>query len=242
MMLRFLTLCLVTAQLMAGIYPASIDRRVIDQADLLSGSQEMNLEMALRHFEQATSNQVVVALLPSLAGENLEDVSIRIFEDWHLGKAGRDNGILLVVFRDERKLRIEVGYGLEGDLPDIEAARIIREEITPWFKQGQYYQGLVAGLNRIMADTAASYKGLLQTNRPPPRQPGSGGGSFSFLLPLLILLFFTRGRIGPLGGFMLGSMLGSSMRSSGRGFGGGGFGGFSGGGGFGGGGGGSGRW
>jgi uncharacterized protein len=202
----------------------------------------MNLEMALRHFEQETSNQMVIATFSSLEGENLEDVSIRMFEAWKIGQTGRDNGVLITVFKAERKIRIEVGYGLEGDLPDIRAAQIIRDDITPWFKQGQFYQGLASGSQSIMAATAESYQSLLKRESAPPQEPGSGG-ILSILFPIIIFLLLMRGRVGPVGGFMLGSMLGSSMRGGSRGFGGGGgFGGFSGGGGFGGGGGASGGW
>ncbi len=224
-------------------YPSRIDRRVIDLADMMSSSQEMELEIALRHFEQETSNQLVVATFPSLEGESLEDVSIHMFQAWELGQSGRDNGVLLTIYRTERQMRIEVGYGLEADLPDIMAGRIIRDVIGPWFKQGNYYQGISAGVQAIMGATAKSYQGLLK--KEAPKNPGSGG-IFSLLFPLLFFLLIARGRIGPLGGFMLGGMLGSAMRGGryhGGGFGGGsGFGGFSGGGGFGGGGGASGGW
>lgn len=223
-------------------YPSRIDRRVNDWADLLSTGQEAQLEQALRHFERETSNQIVVATFPSLEGENLEDVSIHMFQTWQLGQAGRDNGILFTVFETDREMRIEVGYGLEGDLPDVLAARIIRELVSPWFQQGNYFYGLSEGLKAIMAATGGAYEGILPERSP---QSQNSGGLFSLLLPLIIILMISRGRIGPLGGFMLGSMLGSSMRgrSYGSSFGGGGgFGGFSGGGGFGGGGGASGGW
>ena len=212
-----------------------------DWGDLLSSTQESNLEMALQHFKETTTNEIVVAIFPSLEGQVLEDVSIRMFEAWRPGTAEKDNGIILSIFVAERKIRIETGYGIEGSLPDVVAARIIREQITPWFKEGQWYQGIASGVVSMMQAVAPDYEGFVQS-RPPPREPGSGG-IMQFLFPLILILLFTRGRIGPLGGFMLGSMLGSSMGGRrGGGFGGGGFGGGLGGGGMGGGGGASGGW
>jgi len=240
---KTLLLFLFTTALLAdGIFPDRITQRVNDWADLLSSTQERQLEQALRQFEDQTSNQIIVATFPALQGENLEDVSMRMLETWQPGQQGRDNGIILSIFKAERKIRIEVGYGLEGALPDITAGQIIRNDMTPYFKQGRWYDGIVSGLQGIVQATQGEYKGngggrtqRKQANRSP----------LGLLFPIIIFLLIGRGRMGGLGGFFLGSMLGSAM--GGRhhgGFGGGGFGGggFSGGGGFGGGGGASGGW
>lgn len=225
-----------------GIYPDKITKQVNDWADLLSSSQESSLEQALIDYEAQSSNQIVVATFPSLEGESLEDVSLRMFTAWKLGQTGRDNGILLSIFKKEQKIRIEVGYGLEGSLPDITAGQIIRNDIGPFFKQGRWYEGIVAGLQSIVQATRGEYTGTGQSRS----EKGQGKGNFlGLLFPLIIFLILGRGRMGGLGGFFLGSMLGSSMRGGrSSGFGGGGFGGggFSGGGGFGGGGGASGGW
>ncbi len=233
-------LFLFTASLLAdGIFPDRINKQVNDWGDLLSSTQERQLEQALRNYEDKSSNQIVVATFPSLEGESLEDVSERMFSTWNLGQSGKDNGVLLSIFKKEHKIRIEVGYGLEGVLPDITAGKIIRNEITPYFKDGRWYEGIVSGLQGIIQATTGEYTG---TGSRHTGQRKKNSSPLGILFPLIIFLLLGRGRMGGLGGFFLGSMLGSSMR--GGGFGGGGFGGggFSGGGGFGGGGGASGGW
>ncbi len=231
-----------TTLLADGIFPNNINKQVNDWGDLLSSTQERQLEQALRNYENESSNQIVLATFPSLEGESLEDVSERMFSTWNLGQSGKDNGVLLSIFKKERKIRIEVGYGLEGALPDITAGKIIRNEITPYFKEGRWYEGIVSGLQGIIQATTGEYKGTGPRRRSERRQNSSPLG---IIFPLVIFLLLGRGRMGGLGGFFLGSMLGSAMGGRrGGGFGGGGFGGggFSGGGGFGGGGGASGGW
>lgn len=241
---RLALLFLLTTGLFAdGIFPDRINKQVNDWGDLLSTTQERQLEQALINYEAESSNQIVVATFTSLEGENLEDVSERMFSTWNLGQAGKDNGVLLSVFKNERKIRIEVGYGLEGALPDITAGRIIRNEITPYFREGRWYDGIVSGLQGIVQATAGEYTGTGKRRGGERQQRNSN--PLGILFPLIIFMLLGRGRIGGLGGFFLGSMLGSSMRGGrGGGFGGGfgGGGGFSGGGGFGGGGGASGGW
>jgi len=238
MIIRLFLLALLSTTLLAGgIYPTSINKQVNDWADLLSTTQERQLEQALLQHEGESSNQIVVATFPSLEGENLEDISIQMFETWKLGQAGKDNGILLSIFKQERKIRIEVGYGLEGALPDITAGKIIDNEIKPYFQQGRWYEGVVAGLQGIISATNGEYVGT-GVRRTDRRQKSSN--PLGLIFPIIIFLLLGRGRMGGMGGFFLGSMLGSSMRGGGGGgFGGGGF---SGGGGFGGGGGASGGW
>jgi len=236
-------LFLFTTTLLAeGLYPPRINKQVNDWGDLLSSSQEGQLEQVLRNYEDQSSNQVVLATFASLEGESLEDVTEKMFASWKLGQAGKDNGVLLAIFKNERKIRIEVGYGLEGALPDITAGQIIRNDITPYFKDGRWYEGIVAGLQGIIQATSGEYTGT-GTRRDGESKKNSS--PLGLLFPIIIFLLLSRGRMGGLGGFFLGSMLGSAMGGRrGGGFGGGGFGGggFSGGGGFGGGGGASGRW
>ena len=238
----FLLILFATALLADGIFPDRINKQVNDWGDLLSSTQERQLEEALRNYEGESSNQIVLATFPSLDGESLEDVSERMFSTWNLGQAGKDNGVLLSIFKQERKIRIEVGYGLEGALPDITAGKIIRNEITPYFKEGRWYEGIVGGLQGIIQATTGEYTGT-GARRGGERKKNSN--PLGLLFPIIIFLILSRGRVGGLGGFFLGSMLGSAMGGRrGGGFGGGGFGGggFSGGGGFGGGGGASGGW
>ncbi|NQV14963.1 TPM domain-containing protein [bacterium] len=234
-------LAITTSLFAGGIFPDHIKTQVNDWGDLLSSTQEKNLEQALRQYEAESSNQIVVATFPSLEGESLEDVSMQMFETWNLGQSGRDNGVLLSIFKLERKIRIDVGYGLEGVLPDITAGQIIRNDITPFFKQGRWYEGIVSGLQGIIQATKGEYTGSGAGGNQKRKQ---NSNFFGLIFPIIIFLLIGRGRMGGMGGFFLGSMLGSAMRGGGgsSGFGGGGFGGFSGGGGFGGGGGASGGW
>jgi uncharacterized protein len=117
----------------------------------------------LAEGERTTGAQIVVALFPSLEGESLEDFSIRLAEQWRIGQKGLDNGAIILAFMREHKLRIEVGYGLEGAIPDIEAARIIREVIGPRFREGRYEAGLEAAARalygRVEGKTPAERRG-----------------------------------------------------------------------------------
>lgn len=222
------------------LFPATINRHVNDHAGLMTSRQVQQLEMQLRQFESATSNQFVVATFPSLQGENIEDVSIRMFEAWRVGQKNKDNGVLLTVWKAERKIRIEVGYGLEPVLTDALAGRIIRDEMAPSFRQGDFYGGIARGVKAVMAATRGEYSGEGAGARG---SKDDGGGLAGLLFPLIFFFLLFGRRRGALGGFLLGSMLGSAMGGRRGGFGGGGgFGGFSGGGGFGGGGGASGGW
>lgn len=156
---------------------------VNDYAGLLSEGTRQGLEAKLAEFEKETSNQVVVAIFPGLEGEVLEDFSIRLAEKWKVGQKGRDNGVILLVFKNNRKLRIEVGYGLEGALPDALASQIIHREIVPAFKQADFDKGVEAGVNAIISATRGEHKAL----------PGSGTrsqekASIAFVLMVLYFL------------------------------------------------------
>ena len=123
--------------------------RVIDQTGVLSGQERSDLERALKLQEAATDAQVAVLLVPSTLPETLEQYGIRVVEAWKLGDKGRDDGVLILVAIGDRRLRIEVGYGLEGVLPDATARRIVDETITPHFKRRRYFDGLKAGIAEI---------------------------------------------------------------------------------------------
>ena len=125
--------------------------RVVDEAGILSPAARERLTATSKAHEDRTTNQVVVLTLPTLGGESIEEYADRAFATWKLGQKGKDNGVLLVVVPNDRKLRIEVGYGLEATLPDVDAARIIRERITPRFKAGDFDGGVTEGLEAIVA-------------------------------------------------------------------------------------------
>lgn len=128
-----------------------LQARVTDLAALLTPEQRDAMERRLADFEQRTTHQLAILIVPTTQPETIEQYSIRVVEQWKLGQKGRDNGVLLLVAKDDRELRIEVGYGLEGDLTDLHSSRIIRDVIVPQFQRGDYYGGLDAGLNAIMS-------------------------------------------------------------------------------------------
>jgi uncharacterized protein len=224
--------------------PPSPRGRVSDYTGTLAGSQIQGLDGQLARFEEETTNQIAVVLIPTLGGDSLEDYSIRLAEKWQIGSRGRDNGVILLVVMHDRKVRIEVGYGLEAVLPDSLAGEIVRQEMAPLFRQGQFYQGILAGVNAIMAATKGEYR--------PTGGSGRSGSRLSWFWTLFLGLFL----LSAMGGFRRrspysrrgrGLMVGGPFwwgGGFGGGFGGGGFGGggFSGGGGGFGGGGASGGW
>ena len=130
---------------------------VNDVAGILSASTRSELESVLKAHEDSSSNQVVVLTVPSLEGESLEEYSLKVAETWKLGQKGKDNGVLLLVSRGERKVRIEVGRGLEGDLTDLTCGLIIRHEIVPRFRDGDYDAGVRDGVFAILAAIRGSY-------------------------------------------------------------------------------------
>ena len=125
--------------------------RVVDNAEILKpGTRERVSALAKAH-EDRTTDQIAVLTIPTLGGESVEEFAVRVFEAWKLGQKGKDNGVLVVVAPKDRKMRIEVGYGLEGTLPDVAASRIIRNVMTPAFKDGDFDRGIEDGVAAIVA-------------------------------------------------------------------------------------------
>lgn len=131
---------------------------VTDESNTLTSSQISSLEQKLKRFEDSTSNQLVVYIVKSLDDGSLEEMSYDIAQKNGIGQKGKDNGVLLFIAMEDRKLRIEVGYGLEGALTDALSGQIIRNEITPYFKQKKYYEGINAGVDAIILATRGEYK------------------------------------------------------------------------------------
>jgi len=163
---------------------------VTDRAGLLTVEQAEQLNSLLLDYEEATSNQFAVLVIPSLEGEVLESYSIRVASAWGLGQAGKDNGLLLLVALEERRLRIEVGYGLEGVLTDAFCGRVIDDTIVPRFRSGDYYEGITAGLLALIRQTGDEF-----TPDPALEPPASTSeltgrtGALVFLsVPLLMVL------------------------------------------------------
>ncbi|RWX52099.1 uncharacterized protein VU01_10404 [Candidatus Electrothrix marina] len=170
---------------------------VNDYADMISGPVEAKLEQILKSFEHTDSTQVAVLTVDSLEGDPLEDFSIRVAEKWGIGQKGKDNGVLLLVAKKERRARLEVGYGLEGVLTDLLAGRIIDDVITPRFKSGQFDQGFESGVAAVIQATRGEFK---------PAQRSSRRGGRSESSPLFSYLLF--------GGFFI-SFLGQFSRKVG---------------------------
>jgi uncharacterized protein len=232
--------------------PDKTTARVNDYTGTLDAASKSSIESRLAAFEQESSTQVLVAVIPSLDGDAIEDVAIRTFERWGLGQKGSNNGVLLLIAMSDRKARIEVGYGLEDRLTDALSRRILEERLFPAFRSGRYGDGILAACDGIIAATKGAYTGIARKRKKvPPFLP--------LIVPIAIILLFilaNRGgglsgrgrrrtfRTGPFywggGGFGGGGVGGGGW--SGGGGGGGGFGGFSGGGGMSGGGGASGSW
>jgi uncharacterized protein len=146
-----LALTLAAPAAAQGLLPVPpVEARVLDQTGTLTAGEQADLEQRLKAFEQRKGSQIAVLMLPSTAPETIEQYSIRVAEAWKIGRGKTDDGVLLLVAKDDRTMRIEVGYGLEGALTDATSRRIIGEIITPLFRQGDYFGGLGAGLQKIM--------------------------------------------------------------------------------------------
>ena len=132
---------------------------------MISAPVKAELEAKLQQFEAAESTQIVILTIPSLQGDPIENFSIRVVEAWKIGHKGSDNGVLLIVSRDDHKVRIEVGYGLEGRLTDLLSGRIINDEIVPAFKASQFDAGFTRGVDAIIAAVHGEYKAKPQAER-----------------------------------------------------------------------------
>jgi uncharacterized protein len=160
---------------------------VNDRAGLLSPAAELRLDQALREFERSDSTQIVVLTILTLEGEALEEYALKVAEEWGVGRKGKDNGALLLVAKQERKIRIEVGYGLEGRLTDLLAGRIVDQEISPRFKQGDFDGGVTAGVAAMIEAVRGEYQGTGQTARKQKRNPLGLLAMLLFLGPFLLL-------------------------------------------------------
>ena len=156
----------------AAIDVPALTGRVVDRADLLSPTTERAITQQLAAHEEATSNQVAVLTIASLGGRPIEEVALTVARTWALGQAESDNGVLLLSARDDRAMRIEVGFGLEGALPDVVASRIIRHELRPAFRAGDFDGGVQAGAVAILEAITGTYEPPASTSSSPPRLAG----------------------------------------------------------------------
>jgi uncharacterized protein len=174
-----------TAQAEVAVPP--LKQRVTDLTATLDTSQVQALDARLAAFESGKGSQIAVLLLPTTQPETIEQFGIRVADSWKLGRKGVDDGVLLLIATDDRKLRIEVGYGLEGALNDATSKRIVSEIITPYFKRGEFYSGIDAGVGAII-------KVIEGEPLPPPAQrsstsPGGEGDGFESFLGAGFVIF-----------------------------------------------------
>ena len=200
------------AEIILAVEVPALSGRINDLAGLLLQEQASRLEEQLTQFEQQTGHQIAVLTIRSLGGDALEDFSIRVAEAWKIGQKGFDNGAILLIVRDDRKLRIEVGYGLEGVMPDAIASRIIREVIVPRFRDNDFGGGIEAGVDAIMKVTQGEKLPEDVTRRGSRNKSNDIGNIFLplglFLPVFMSQLLVPRSRAH---GMMLGGILGGGI-------------------------------
>src|SRR5690606_1514654 len=227
-----LLLLLISLPVFSAISFPELTGRVVDNADMIDAATEQQLTQMLAAHEQNSTNQVVVVTVNDLQGTTIEDFGYQLGRTWGIGQKNADNGALLLVAKDERKVRIEVGYGLEGVLTDAVSSNIIHAVILPKFKQAQFNDGIKEGAEAVIDALGNDYQ-MRETSRDEERIPFIG---IVFLVAIFVMFPILTAALGATGG-RRGGFIG------GGGFGGGGFGGgFGGGGGGFGGGGASGGW
>ncbi|MEI6426401.1 MAG: TPM domain-containing protein [Candidatus Absconditabacteria bacterium] len=152
-------LIIVSCQIAWGLtIPELHGKRINDYAGILSTEEVSKLEAKLAEHEKSSSNQIVILIMKSLEDENLEEFSGKVAEKWKIGQKGKDNGVILLFFMDDKKDRIEVGYGLESVLPDAICKRILTKEVQPKFKEKKYYEGIDQETDKIFASITGEYQ------------------------------------------------------------------------------------
>jgi uncharacterized protein len=228
--------------LFIGLFSLTLAGIVSDEANLLSPSTKLTLESIITQWNMATKHQMGIVTLKSLDGLSIDEAAVKRFESMGIGRKDIHDGLLLMVAPNDRKLRIEVGYGLEGTLPDGLAGEIRDRYIVPFFKAGKFEEGILAGTLALVTSQAknegTAFSPSLDTPipRPPvPKSTETDWGGLVFIVIIVLVVISSKG--GRAGGFwpllILSSLLGSGGRYDNRGgfggFGGGGFGGFGGG-------------
>ncbi len=174
----------------ADVPVPALAARVTDQTGTLTEAQKAALEQTLKAFEERKGSQIAVLIVPTTAPETIEQYGVRVASEWKLGRKNVDDGALLLVAKNDRALRIEVGYGLEGALTDATSKRIISETILPHFRAGDFHEGIVAGVDSMIRVIDGE---PLPAPAPPSR--GWGERNFGHWLPILFVLVFVGGAI-----------------------------------------------
>ncbi len=187
--------------------------RVTDLTGTLTAGERQALESKLQDWETRTTNQLAVLMVPTTAPEPIEEYSLRVAEAWKIGQKGKDNGAMFLIAKDDKRMRIEVGYGFEGVLTDVTSRRIIAETVAPFFKQGQFAQGINAGVDRII-EVIGRGEPLppVAAKRAAPRQSFDFGNLFIILLVAVpIVGSVLRSMFGNIGGSAIGAGLAGTV-------------------------------
>lgn len=187
----FLLLLLFSFQSVIGQnLPERSNQLVNDFADFLSPSEEAELETKLRLYNDSTSTQIAIVLVKTLEGYDVSDYSNALARKWKIGQKGQNNGLLILASAEERKIRIEVGYGLEGIITDAISKRIIEKSLKPNFKSGNYF----IGLNEATDNVILALKGEFKAEKKSKKDKGGGFAFFIILLFVIVLIIFTQSR------------------------------------------------
>ena len=225
----------------AQSFPEKSNKLVTDLTQTLSVEQIAQLERKLVAFDDSTSNQIAVVIVKTVGDYDINEYALGLGRKWGIGGKTKNNGVILLIAIGDRKMSIQTGYGLEGALPDIYTKRIIENDIKPYFKDGDYYAGIYAGVSSIISLTKGEYKN--EQPRSKSKKRGAGGVGMIVIIIIVVIIFILGKRGGGGGGSEVisgrgvaeGLLWGLLLGGSGRGGSGGGFGGgSSGGGGFGG--------
>ena len=193
-----------------GLRPVPpLTSQVTDLTGTLSAGERQALDAKLRDWEARTTNQLVVLIVPTTAPESIDDYSIRVAEAWKIGQKGQDNGAIFLVAKDDKRMRIEVGYGFEGVLTDVTSRRIIGETVAPLFSQGKFAAGIDAGADRIMAvvNDGKPLPPVGKTARKPARSGSIDFGTLFIVLLVAVPIVggILRSMLGNLGGSTIGA-------------------------------------
>jgi len=196
--LSFVFLLCLSFITQADVAVPNLTQRITDLTNTLSAEQLSHIEEILTSLEKTEGSQLAVLIVPTSKPESIEAFSLRVVEKWKLGRKGTDDGVLLLIAMNDRKIRIEVGYGLEGAITDLSAGRIIKEYITPEFRQGRFYNGVLAGVGQV----ANLIKG--EPLPAPTTSQGSSDIDGESMMPLLVMgSSFLSGFLAPLLGRIL---------------------------------------
>lgn len=176
---------LAAGSFLSALDVPKLEGRINDYANMISPAVKQQLNEKLKAIEDTDSTQIVILTIPSLEGENLEQFSIKVVDKWKIGQKGVDNGVLFLVSKADRKVRIEVGYGLEGVLTDLLSGRIVDYDIVPAFKAGNFDAGFIQGVNAIVQVVKGEYKA---TGKPASSGKESSGEKFFPFLILIIII------------------------------------------------------